>query len=48
MGATTSHTVRRIPMVAHDNKKVDLLTWAEFNRDTLAATNCSRPAPPAR
>ena len=26
---------RRIAMVAHDNKKVDLLTWAEFNRDTL-------------
>ena len=36
MSATTSHTVRRIAMVAHDNKKVDLLTWAEFNRDTLA------------
>ncbi len=26
---------RRIAMVAHDNKKIDLLTWAEFNRHTL-------------
>jgi methylglyoxal synthase len=26
---------RRIAMVAHDNKKVDLLTWAEYNRHTL-------------
>jgi methylglyoxal synthase len=26
----------RIAMVAHDNKKVDLLRWAEFNRLTLA------------
>ena len=27
--------VRRIAMVAHDNKKVELLTWAEYNVDTL-------------
>ena len=26
---------RRIAMVAHDNKKVELLTWAEYNVDTL-------------
>jgi len=28
-------TVRRIAMVAHDNKKVDLLRWAEYNVGTL-------------
>src|SRR5664279_3032020 len=28
---------RRIAMVAHDNKKVELLSWAEFNVDTLRA-----------
>jgi methylglyoxal synthase len=28
-------TARRIAMVAHDNKKVDLLTWAEYNVGTL-------------
>ncbi len=27
---------RHIALVAHDNKKVDLLQWAEFNRGTLA------------
>ena len=26
---------RHIALVAHDNKKVDLLAWAEFNRSTL-------------
>ncbi len=26
---------RRIALVAHDNKKVDLLQWAEFNLPTL-------------
>lgn len=29
-------TARHIAMVAHDNKKVELLQWAEFNRHTLA------------
>ena len=32
----TPPSVRRIAMVAHDNKKVDLLAWTEFNRGTLA------------
>src|SRR5262245_40507243 len=33
---TTPQTRRLIALVAHDNKKVELLRWAEFNRDTLA------------
>jgi methylglyoxal synthase len=28
-----------IALVAHDNKKADLLEWAKFNRDTLAGHN---------
>lgn len=32
----TRPTRRRIAMVAHDHKKVDLLAWAEFNLGTLA------------
>ena len=27
---------RRIALVAHDNKKQDLLEWADYNRDLLA------------
>ncbi len=29
---TTTH----LALIAHDNKKVDLVAWATFNRDTLA------------
>jgi methylglyoxal synthase len=36
MSRITTQTVRRIAMVAHDNKKVDLLAWAEYNRSMLA------------
>lgn len=32
----TNHNVRRhIALVAHDNKKAELLSWAEFNLETL-------------
>ncbi|EKD28374.1 MAG: methylglyoxal synthase, partial [uncultured bacterium] len=27
---------KKIALVAHDNKKKDLLEWAKFNRDLLA------------
>src|ERR1700743_1553810 len=27
---------KRIPLVAHDDRKGDLLEWAEYNRDILA------------
>jgi methylglyoxal synthase len=29
-------TPKRLALVAHDNKKVDLVAWTTFNRDTLA------------
>jgi methylglyoxal synthase len=32
----TRSATKRIALVAHDNKKADLLEWARFNRDTLA------------
>lgn len=27
---------RKLALIAHDHKKVDLVAWATFNRDTLA------------
>lgn len=28
--------MRRMALIAHDNKKVDLIVWATFNRETLS------------
>ncbi len=28
--------MRTLALIAHDNRKVDLVAWATFNRDTLA------------
>ena len=28
--------MRSLALIAHDNKKVDVVAWATFNRDTLA------------
>jgi methylglyoxal synthase len=28
--------MRTLALIAHDNKKVDLVAWATYNRDTLA------------
>src|SRR5215469_4590307 len=36
MTSPTSPEPKRIALVAHDNRKGDLLEWAEFNRDILA------------
>jgi methylglyoxal synthase len=37
MTTTTSPEPKRIALVAHDDRKRDLLEWAEYNRDILAA-----------
>jgi methylglyoxal synthase len=34
--ALMTHLQRHIAMVAHDNKKVELLRWADYNRLTLS------------
>jgi methylglyoxal synthase len=28
--------MKRLALIAHDNKKIDLVAWATFNRETLA------------
>ncbi len=32
----TLTTMLTLALIAHDNKKVDMIAWATFNRDTLA------------
>jgi methylglyoxal synthase len=32
----TLETKKQIALIAHDNRKLDLLDWARFNRETLA------------
>lgn len=36
MTSPTAPEPKRIALVAHDNRKGDLLEWAEYNRDILA------------
>jgi methylglyoxal synthase len=36
MGAMQATHTRTIALVAHDNKKPELIRWAAFNRETLA------------
>ena len=36
---TSSLERKTIALIAHDNKKQDLLEWARFNRETLSAHN---------
>ena len=36
MSTPTPHTRKTIALVAHDNRKDDLLEWARYNRTTLA------------
>jgi methylglyoxal synthase len=36
-GGTVLRTSGRLALIAHDHKKVDLVAWATFNRETLAA-----------
>jgi methylglyoxal synthase len=36
MRADTEAVAQRLALIAHDNKKVDFVAWATFNRETLA------------
>jgi len=45
MTKPTSPEPKRIALVAHDDRKGDLLEWAEFNRDILADPPPTSPSP---
>jgi methylglyoxal synthase len=34
---------KKIALIAHDNKKRDLLEWAKYNRDLLAEHKLASP-----
>jgi methylglyoxal synthase len=36
MRADTEAVAQRLALIAHDNKKVDFVAWATFNRETQA------------
>ena len=36
--------LKHIALIAHDNRKLDLLDWVRFDRDTLAQHVLTRPA----
>jgi methylglyoxal synthase len=44
----TRRAVKTLALIAHDNKKVDLVAWATFNRDTLASFRLVGTAQTAR
>ena len=36
---------KRITLIAHDNRKLDLLAWARYNKETLSWHELSSSSP---